>query len=387
MLDYMRVRSNPSPRLPTQQPIPKSRFSSGLPNSAMLPTTSSSDPDLGEKMRQRLSVQFDQDPAAEAEADRLSKGVRASTPEGVRSEMGHRLGADLSGVRLHTGGAEAERADHMGANAFTVGQDIYFGSGGFRADTAAHEMVHTVQQGAAEGGVSVFVPMGSVQMQPVQTQPVRICQDILDKIRYTEFLDKARYPDSDFLYTKLKELNRLADEYGSTPGNRMGAELQWVKLRQELMRKTEENCAKYGSREDAGWTNDMKDLLLELRAPGIPTFDKDMRGFEKWMKHAGIGGVDKIFNMDNHVFESVSTYEVVKDEKGKRDEMDLVGSIYFGHDQGRKGGRLRLLHKNGPKIVHYDHVFRYTRDNKKVKPKRPEKELKQLKQLKQLGLV
>ncbi len=119
--------------------------SKSLPNSAMLAL-----------MNQR--------PAAEQEADRLSAGVTSKTPDTLRREMGERLGADFSGVRFHNNEQSAERAGSMGALAFTKGKDIYFGDGGFSPKVAAHEMVHTVQQGAVKGDVSQNVPMGTTQM-------------------------------------------------------------------------------------------------------------------------------------------------------------------------------------------------------------------------------
>jgi hypothetical protein len=62
-------------------------------------------------------------------------------------------GTDLSRVRLHHTGAEVERAcQALGARAFTVGSDIYFGAGAFAPHTPgglrllAHEVAHVVQQ-------------------------------------------------------------------------------------------------------------------------------------------------------------------------------------------------------------------------------------------------
>ena len=62
------------------------------------------------------------------------------------------LGADLSSVRIHTGGASAEANHAVGARAYAVGQDIHFGAGQYDPASAAgqhliaHEVAHTVQQ-------------------------------------------------------------------------------------------------------------------------------------------------------------------------------------------------------------------------------------------------
>ena len=109
-------------------------------------------------------------PAAENEADRLSAGVEpGSSPEAVKAAMGEQLDADFSGVRFHTDTGAAGKADAMGARAYTSGQDVYFGSGGFDPTIAAHELVHTVQQGAVDGGVqTVSAPaMSASPMPPV----------------------------------------------------------------------------------------------------------------------------------------------------------------------------------------------------------------------------
>ena len=56
----------------------------------------------------------------------------------------------------------------MGAQAWTQGRDVYFGKKGFTPSIAAHELVHTVQQGAVSGNTTQSAPLGSVQMKPDQ---------------------------------------------------------------------------------------------------------------------------------------------------------------------------------------------------------------------------
>ncbi len=95
-----------------------------------------------------------QDPNAENEADRLSRGVSASTPQEVMREMGNRLGADFSDVQFHSDSLSMKRSQAIGAKAWARGWDVYFGKGGFDPQVAAHELVHTVQQGAVKGDAS-----------------------------------------------------------------------------------------------------------------------------------------------------------------------------------------------------------------------------------------
>ncbi|MDD2420948.1 MAG: DUF4157 domain-containing protein, partial [Heliobacteriaceae bacterium] len=126
--------------------------------------------DLGSQMRDRIQQQFlrHQIPGAEQEADNLAgsiSGVR--TPDDVKARLGERMGADFSGVRFHTGADAVGKAERIGARAYTTGNDVYFGLGGFDPAVAAHELVHTAQQGAVSSGTQTIpAPMGEVQMLP-----------------------------------------------------------------------------------------------------------------------------------------------------------------------------------------------------------------------------
>lgn len=103
-----------------------------------------------------------EDPKAENEADRLSRGVTASTPKEVMRMMGGRLGADFSDVQFHSDPLSRDRSRAMRAKGWARGRDVYFGKGGFDPKVAAHELVHTVQQGAVKGDASVSMPYGAV---------------------------------------------------------------------------------------------------------------------------------------------------------------------------------------------------------------------------------
>lgn len=88
-------------------------------------------------------------------------------PDDLRKRFESSLGADLQDVRVHTDASAEAGAQAVGAHAYTVGRDIYFGAGnydpGSRRGQAliAHEVAHVVQQpaggqhGAAiDGGAS-----------------------------------------------------------------------------------------------------------------------------------------------------------------------------------------------------------------------------------------
>jgi hypothetical protein len=76
-------------------------------------------------------------------------------PSTVRGPMERRFGANFGGVRVHTGDAAAKQSAALNAHAFTIGPHIFFGRDKFQPQSAggqellAHELTHTIQQGAA----------------------------------------------------------------------------------------------------------------------------------------------------------------------------------------------------------------------------------------------
>jgi hypothetical protein len=76
-------------------------------------------------------------------------------PSGVRRFMEPRFNADFSQVRIHTGEKAARLSSQVSAQAFTVGKQVFFGRNRFRPESnegrelIAHELTHTIQQGAA----------------------------------------------------------------------------------------------------------------------------------------------------------------------------------------------------------------------------------------------
>jgi hypothetical protein len=94
-------------------------------------------------------------PATAPAARVVSISGGSPLPAAVRGPMERRFGANFANVRVHTGEAAAEQSATLGANAFTVGEHIFFGRDKFQPQSAsgqeliAHELAHTIQQGAA----------------------------------------------------------------------------------------------------------------------------------------------------------------------------------------------------------------------------------------------
>ena len=89
-----------------------------------------------------------------------SKGGGSAMPGETRQFMESRFNADFSGVRIHTGSYANNLNRQINAQAFTHGRDIYFNSGKYDPHTAsgglllAHELTHTIQQGAGKSNTA-----------------------------------------------------------------------------------------------------------------------------------------------------------------------------------------------------------------------------------------
>ena len=76
------------------------------------------------------------------------KGGGGTLPHQSQVESG--IGADLSGVRAHTGPEAQAACQSMGAEAYTFGNDIAFSTASPTPELVAHEATHAVHQGAAK---------------------------------------------------------------------------------------------------------------------------------------------------------------------------------------------------------------------------------------------
>ena len=84
-----------------------------------------------------------------------------SLEQPARSDMERRFGLNFSRVRVHADADAGRAATSVNAAAFTIGQDIVFGSGRYAPNTPAgshllaHELAHTVQQRTAVAGPAI----------------------------------------------------------------------------------------------------------------------------------------------------------------------------------------------------------------------------------------
>lgn len=86
-------------------------------------------------------------------AEATARGGGEALDASTRAFMESRFGQDLGQVRVHKDARAAESAESLGAAAYTVGQDVVFGSGQYEPGAErgrwllAHELAHVVQQG------------------------------------------------------------------------------------------------------------------------------------------------------------------------------------------------------------------------------------------------
>ena len=78
---------------------------------------------------------------------RAAGSAGSPLPEGVQAKFESSLGADLSGVRVHTGGESADAAKSIGAQAYAHGNDIHFAAGKYQPDDpyGMHLLAHEGQ--------------------------------------------------------------------------------------------------------------------------------------------------------------------------------------------------------------------------------------------------
>ncbi|MBC7510047.1 MAG: DUF4157 domain-containing protein, partial [Ferruginibacter sp.] len=128
-------------------------------------------------------------------------------PTGVKSFMEPRFKADFSNVKIHTSEKSAGMNAQLSAKAFTVGNNIFFGKDQFRPENnegkelLAHELTHTIQQGAA---IQRSEDVAVTQSSAIQVQRLGL-SDALDY-----FADKANFIPGFRMFTVIIGMNPIS---------------------------------------------------------------------------------------------------------------------------------------------------------------------------------
>lgn len=117
---------------------------------------------------------------------RVVPGQASGRPLGdaARAFYEPRLGQDFGDVRVHTDARAAAAAHDLGARAFTLGGDIFFGRGLYAPDTTqgrrllAHELTHVAQQaGGTPASFDGPSPTGGISTAAARVRPQLIQRD------------------------------------------------------------------------------------------------------------------------------------------------------------------------------------------------------------------
>ncbi|MEY2497294.1 MAG: hypothetical protein QOD12_850 [Verrucomicrobiota bacterium] len=155
-----------------------------------------------------------------------SLAAGAPLPLGVRRFMEPRFRADFSKVKVHTGDKAAKLNRQLSAQAFAVGNDLFFGKDKFQPDTRdgkeliAHELTHTIQQGAT---VQRREEVNVTQQTPVQVQRLGV-SDALDY-----FADKANLIPGFRMFTIILGVNPInMSAVSRSPANILRAMIEFI---------------------------------------------------------------------------------------------------------------------------------------------------------------
>lgn len=103
-----------------------------------------------------------------------SKGSGQPMDSATNSFMSSRFGADFSNVKIHTGSYASKMSNSINAKAFTHRNHVYFNQGQYQPNSnqgktlLAHELTHTIQQGAV--GAKVQRKCSACEKEEVQAK-------------------------------------------------------------------------------------------------------------------------------------------------------------------------------------------------------------------------
>jgi len=150
-------------RLPKKQNKPAQAIKQKKQSGQSQPSIIALQHQVGNAALQRLLLQrtgdgaFDLDEATAGRINR-ARGGGQTLDTSIQAKMGESMGADFSGVRVHTGSESHALNEQLNAKAFTTGSDIFFRDGAYSPQSSggqellAHELTHVVQQGSGAVG-------------------------------------------------------------------------------------------------------------------------------------------------------------------------------------------------------------------------------------------
>nr|WP_315157174.1 DUF4157 domain-containing protein [uncultured Flavobacterium sp.] len=158
-----------------------------------------------EEQKLQMNAADDTNPNNNNLESNLNNSISGGSPlsSNIKTEMESGFGADFSKVRIHNDSNAVQMNKQLGSQAFATGNDIYFNEGKFNPSSQsgkhllAHELTHTVQQGA------------SLRMKPqITPAPEMIQGSFLDLIP-DWVINDARHIPGYTLFTVIIEYDPL----------------------------------------------------------------------------------------------------------------------------------------------------------------------------------
>jgi hypothetical protein len=109
-----------------------------------------------------------------------ARGSGQSLDANLQQSMGQAMGADFSGVKVHTDSQSDQLNKSIQAKAFTTGQDLFFRQGAYEPSSRggqeliAHELTHVVQQNGGAVQRSYVAASNIIQRANVKVKGVKI---------------------------------------------------------------------------------------------------------------------------------------------------------------------------------------------------------------------
>jgi hypothetical protein len=159
-----------------------------------------------------------------------ARGGGQSLDAGLQRSMGQAMGADFSGVKVHTDAQSDQLNQSIQAKAFTTGQDVFFRQGEYNPgsrggqELIAHELTHVVQQSG-----------GAVQRSPLNSPQQSLVSPLQAKLTIGEPGDKYEQ-EADRVASQVVQQINTPDAAQSTQGQSVQRQEEPV---EELQRQPE----------------------------------------------------------------------------------------------------------------------------------------------------
>jgi hypothetical protein len=168
----------------------------------------------------KLTVQRSASDNGVAAHPAMVAGIEAARGRGhplspdVRVPMEQTIGADFSGVRVHTDSEANELNQSLQSHAFATGQDIFFLEGKYAPDNPsgqallAHELAHTVQQDA-HTRIAPWAPAGHRQVTEKAFLDGALARRYAKEL---QLLLIERSPEMDYIQDQQHDMNKGIEE-------------------------------------------------------------------------------------------------------------------------------------------------------------------------------